>query len=95
MKMTYHVQYERIDRIANILATTGFGEIVHRMPAREGGRVRCITTTGVILIMDKSEEILITAYHASYKQAAAMYHGNTPRAIYKTIQSNYRRGYVL
>lgn len=95
MKMTYHVQYERVDRIANILATTGFGEIVHRMPAREAGRVRCMTTTGVILIMDKSEEILITAYHASYKQAAAMYCGNTPRAIYKTIQSNYRRGYVL
>lgn len=95
MKMTYHVQYERVDRIANILAATGFGEICHRTPAQKAGRIRCMTTTGVILITDESEEILITAYYASYKQAASMYRGNTPRAIYKTIQSNYRKGYVV
>ena len=90
MKLTYHVQVERIDRIANILATTGFGEICRTRYSAESGKRICLTTTGVTLILDRYEDILVTAYYADLKHTAYVYGDDrVPEWLVKTIKRNY------
>lgn len=91
MKLTYHAQVERIDRIANILATTGFGEVCRTRYSAESGKRICLTTTGVTLILDRYEDVLVTAYYADLKHTAYVYGDDrVPEWLVKTIKRNFR-----
>lgn len=91
MKLTYHAQVERIDRIAEILATTGLGEICRTRLSVETNRRICITDTGVTLILDRYKDVLVTAYYADLKHTAYVYGDDrVPEWLVKTIKKNFR-----
>lgn len=91
MKMTYHAQMERTDRLVYIAMTVGFGEVVFEHFSAE--RKECITDTGVLLVKTLKEEKLITAYIVGIDKAMALYrdtYGNQkmPHRLYTTIRNN-------
>ena len=91
MKMTYHAQMERTDRLVYIAMTVGFGEVVFEHRTHE--HRECITDTGVLLVKPLDEEKLITAYIVGMDKAMALYrntYGNQrmPHRLYNTIRNN-------
>lgn len=70
--LTAHCYEEHIDRLKQIDEEIGFGEIICTTLYR--GRRNCLTTTGILLIMDATRNILITAYPARWKIALKMFY---------------------
>lgn len=93
MKMTYHAQIERIDRLVACIECLGVGEVVLETEFNDA-RLR-LTSTGLCLVMDQHEEKLITGYMCSVDRCAAMYHSSgyrkVPDAIYKTVTRNNKK----
>lgn len=86
MKFTYHAREERLERLAFIGATVGFGK-----PIKEdvfNGTRHQLTDTGVILVKSLDRQTLITAFIASERRVAAMYHGSVPSHIRKIVIKN-------
>ena len=91
MKMTYHAQMERTDRLVYIAMTVGFGEIVFEHRTLE--HRECITDSGVLLVKPLHEDILITAYIVGIDKAMALYRREfgekrMPAKLYSTIMHN-------
>ena len=93
MKMTYHAQVERIDRLVACIEHLGVGEVVLETEFNNA-RLR-LTSTGLCLVMDQYEEKLITGYMCPVDRCAAMYHSNgykrVPDTIYKTVTRNNKK----
>ena len=71
--MTRHIKEERLDRLTYIAMNVGFGNVVLEQPRVEEGKRDCLTDTGVLLVKDIMEEVLVTAYIISIDKATAMY----------------------
>ena len=88
--LTNHCKEERLDRIAFILANIGIGEIVLTVESK--GSRACLTDTGVILIKDMEQEVLVTAYVPSVDRVIAMYRSvgvsRIPHKVYKAANAN-------
>lgn len=93
MKISYHVKEERIDRLAFILTETGLGEIKYRN-YHKPGRVRCATTTGVIMILNREETTLITAYYGNATQLKETCGGDLPLWLHNVLRNNIKKGYT-
>lgn len=67
--ITNHIINDRADRIAEIKATGGLGEPKVWLDSREEDYiVHIMTTTNVILVVDKYTKTCLTLYKASKKQ---------------------------
>lgn len=92
IKMSRHVQEERLDRLTYIAMEVGFGEVV--LEQRYPDKRECVTDTGVILVKALNDEFLITAFVATIDKVSAIYLSNgyerIPTAIYNKIAKNTR-----
>ena len=73
--MTAHCYEEHRERLIRIDRELGFGEIICTTIYR--GRRNCLTSTGILLILDPIRNILITAYPARWRIACKMFQETT------------------
>ena len=85
VSLTAHC-YERKVRLQKIEKELGFGEIICTTLYR--GKRNCLTSTGILLILDPNHNILISAYPARWKIACKMFFettGDYPPAWYSEV----------
>lgn len=75
MTFTKHLINERFDRINFIINRVGFGKVIKESFREKYGRIErcCITDTGVMMIKDKQEDIVITMWIATLGQIEQAY----------------------
>ncbi len=93
MKMTRHAATDRLDRICAIRDNIGFGSIALQSPHdRDPNKRYCLTTTGILLVLNKTENILITAYLPTIVQLTAFYrsigYASIPAPMYQMVIRN-------
>lgn len=98
MQMSKHLQTERLDRCAFILATLGLGEVVHcyKQPVAkygEGALVK-VTNTGVAMVTDGNNK-LITMYVLTVTEAEKYFNNKIPLILKSIIINNMRKKYHL
>ena len=97
MKFSSHVAIEREDRLVTIATTIGFGSVVDTFfRTEQSGEVRCycITDTGVLLIKDRRQKVLITAYAAHARKIASFYREigkSVPRYLINVATNNEKK----
>ena len=72
MIMTNHVLNDRMERMLYIAEHIGWGEVVGEVVG-EDNRRWCMTSTGVVLIKPRNQEVLITAYVATFPEMQCFY----------------------
>jgi hypothetical protein len=91
LTFSYHFQKERADRIDYINNTVGFGEEIVVEVNYENKR-ECVTNTGVLLVMAKERDFVITAYIANFSKVWSMCKINelerVPQELYKVVKDN-------
>ena len=97
IEMTYHASVERLDRLAACVEHLGMSKFILEQPDRKyPGTKRCLTSTGIIMVMDVTTERLITGFMATPAQVAAMYKGKAPQKIYnRVVKNNQRYSFLL
>lgn len=92
MTMTYHARVERQARIQYIMENIGIGETVATKEKPREGKKELLTDTGIILVTNTAETILITMFIASIDKAYALYINDKkeplPRDLRNTIVHN-------
>lgn len=93
LNMTYHAKVERFDRLAILVEKIGVGEIVLEKPDdRYPNTIRCITTTGLVLVKSTSTGKLITGYMATIDQLHAIFAGtHIPNSIFFRVKMNNKK----
>lgn len=84
--LTSHCYDDHKARLLKIDRELGFGEIICTTIYR--GKRNCLTSTGILLILDPVFNIVITAYPARWKIACKMFYvatGNPPPAEYSEV----------
>ena len=93
MVFSYHMQLERANRLAKLEEILGFSKIILEI-ANENSRT-CLTSSGIIMIMDLHKDFVITAYMANVKRCMALYHeagkSQIPPKVYKRVVKNNQR----
>ena len=92
VEMSYHCREDRLDRLTLIASTIGWGEpvAVEQWPDRR----QILTDTGVIMVMAKDRDFLITAYIPTIDKAVALFrsvYGKKvifPRSLKNAIKRN-------
>lgn len=72
-KMTKHASADRLERIAQINMTVGFGEILKWDWQDQKSEYYCLTSTGVFAVVAPDKQTLITAWIASFAQGVKFY----------------------
>lgn len=83
---TTHCYEDNWERLTKIDRELGFGEIICTTMYR--GRRNCLTSTGILVVLDPVSNIMITAYPARWKIACKMFYvatGNPPPAYYSEV----------
>lgn len=85
-----HCKCDRVNRIAFIATTLGFGEIIQKKVTYSNGlpSIRCLTDTGVIICKNMDESKVITMFIATTKQVVDIYGGHVPEWIYSKVKKN-------
>jgi hypothetical protein len=93
MNITYHAKYERLDRLATIGASVGFGEVIKERVWVSNGKPsrRKLTSTGVILVYAMDSDTLITGWLASTQQAQTFFHKPLPSQVRRVIEVNEKK----
>ena len=92
-EMTHHASVDRLDRLAACVQYLGMSEFVLEQPdTRYPNTVRCLTSTGIIVVRSTTTNRLITGFMATPKQVCAMYKGQrVPQALYNTVVRNNKK----
>lgn len=98
MKLSYHCEVGRANRVQAIIDTVGLGQIVAKKYFRspddisygKPGRYLCITDTGVTMILTEDMETIITVYITTYKELLNVYNGakKIPPYLKKKVDRN-------
>lgn len=93
MEMTYHVQYQRADRVKHIIEEIGIGQIVREKYMQAGmsaGKYICITDTGITLVKSADKTKLITMYVTTQRELVMVYGGTKkiPSFLRKKVDKN-------
>ena len=97
-QITYHASNERTDRLAIIGATVGFGDEILRErynPKKESWS--CFMDSGVMLILNKNHEKLVTGFIPTKEQVMWVYGREVNRAVQKIVeqaQKKYQKGLI-
>lgn len=94
-KMTYHARDERAERLALIAEHIGVGSIVYKFDSTyRASTVECVTSTGVLIVMDKTTSVIITAFCPNISKISAIFcsHGfsTVPPMISNQVHRNQR-----
>jgi hypothetical protein len=91
INLSEHVIKDRVERLALIGSTIGFGEIIKvKVKMGKYGEVKmCLTDTGITIIKDITSDKVITAYACNLKELFYLYGSNrVPQHIYKIVYTN-------
>lgn len=91
LKVSYHFQNDRQERKQRIDAIIdgNLGSAIFEEWYKDAWRV--LTDTGLIVIVERNKELILTYYFATMRQVNNMYHCNgrkTPQAIINKVQKN-------
>ena len=103
MKLSYHCEYYRAERVQKIIDTVGLGQIVakkyfHSMNDILNGKpgtYTCITDTGVTMICSEDMETIITVYITTYKELINVYNGEKKIPPYLKKKVNQNQAYFI
>lgn len=87
--MSTHLSADRIDRLTRISMTIGYGEVIKETWHKEGTSM--LTDTGVMYIVDKEAQFIITVYVATVKEVVAMFDGRPPSYLIAKARKNERK----
>ncbi len=93
MEMTYHVQYQRANRVKHIVEEIGIGQVVREKYMRAGmepGKYICITDTGITLVKSEDKTKLVTMYVTTQRELVAVFGGpkKIPTYLKKKVDRN-------
>lgn len=90
IEMTYHASVERVDRLAACVEHLGMSKFVIEVPDRKyKGTKRCLTSTGIMMIISQTTGELITGWMASPAQVCSLYAGKrVPQKLYNRVVKN-------
>ena len=98
MDMSYHCRVERAERVKQIIANVGIGQIVKECYTRNSDRIArgelgcylCITDTGITIIKTEDKLKVITMYITTYRELVMAYKGvkNIPNYLRKKVDHN-------
>lgn len=97
LKISHHFSAEHMERYIYIQMTTGIGEPVLSLYDEQRDHNNHITNTGVFLITNPKDTILISAYYATTDKVFALCQANNqrmPQFLADIIADNKRRGYI-
>ncbi len=93
MEMTYHVQYQRANRVQHIIEEIGIGQVVREKYIQTGmsaGKYLCITDTGITLVKSEDKAKLVTMYVTTQRELVMVYGGTKkiPTFLKKKVDHN-------
>lgn len=95
MTFSYHAQYERANRLAQLEEVLGFTKIVLEVPVYEENKRYCITSSGILIVKAITEEFVITAFMCNINQCYRLYKmagkAQVSPKLYKRITKNIER----
>ena len=88
-----HLRQERADRMVEILSTVGIGTVKWIVPSTKNPDVIYrFSTTGIIFVCSKSNDMVMTAYLVNKSKAYAVFNGKPPKEHWKKILENEKKG---
>ena len=92
-KMTYHAEIERAERLAFIAEHIGVGTIQYKLTKNhhDNGTINCISSTGVLIVMDANSSTIVTAYCPTIAQASAAFRSNGFSRIPPMMEEKIRK----
>lgn len=90
--LSKHCERDRKERLQFILENVGIGQ-----PLKEVfyyNAYHYITDTGVAILIDSTQQKIITIYLIDEREAAAIFKGKIPKPLQRKISRNYSNGYV-
>lgn len=72
-EMSYHAKEERAERLAAVVEKIGVGQVILEVQDPHDKAIKILTSTGLLLIKDKTSNLLITGYMANINQLFAIY----------------------
>ena len=98
MKMSYHCEVQRKNRVENIVANIGIGQIVRekyvhtpqQIMQGQAGRYICITDTGITIIKSEDKLKIITMYVTTYRELLSIFGSqkSIPTYLHKKVDRN-------
>jgi len=93
MEMTYHVQYQRAERMKHIIEEIGIGQVVREKYMQAGtsaGKYICITDTGITLVKSEDKTKLVTMYVTTQRELVMVFGGTKkiPSFLKKKVDHN-------
>lgn len=95
MLFSYHAQYERADRLAQLEEVLGFTKVVLEVPIVEEEKRYCLTSSGILIVKNLHRDFVITAFMATIDQCYKLYKiagkGQVSPKVYKRVVKNNER----
>ena len=97
LTVTQHAREHRWNRLVQcVQAVVGLGEVVYVCPStkakyEEDLIVNCVTSTGLVFVVNATRNILITGYLGSVRYVQGLYQGRIPNELFITIRRNERK----
>lgn len=89
-----HVTEDRMDRYLFIATHMGFGEIIYETWDDDKYNYKCITSTGVVLVLSPDKETVITLFLGDYDKIYALMKGEVPPELKKTLKQYAKKGWI-
>ena len=91
--MTNHASVDRLDRLATCVEKLGMSKfILETKNPNYPGTIQCLTSTGIIIVMNEDTGVVITGFMATVQKVSAMYrsvgYAKIPPKIYARVQKN-------
>lgn len=97
-ELTYHAEVQRANRLEQIKANVGLGQIVKEVyrcsyeKAQAGGHgvYICITDTGITIVKDELKQKIVTMYVTTFRELVQCFNGvkNIPSYLRKRVDRN-------
>lgn len=98
MKMTYHCEVVRRERVKQIVEKIGLGQVVKEKYCHsqdqivngQAGQYLCVTDTGITLVKTEDKQTVVTMYVTTYRELVMMYDGEKkiPSYLRKRVDRN-------
>ena len=92
MLFSYHVQYERAERLQALEEILGFTNITLEVKCVEENKRYCLTSSGILIVKNLYEDFVITAWMATVDQCYKLYRMSGKNQIspkmYKRVKKN-------
>lgn len=95
MTFSYHVEYERADRLQALEEVLGFTKIVLEVPVVEEEKRFCMTSSGIFIVKNLYQDFVVTAFMANVDQCYRLCRmagkSQIPPKLHKRVLKNIER----